>query len=70
MIADLKNKNNEIDAENKKLDNIQQKVTITVAPNENVEDNAEVAVIKINNFREEAMASGVTGLPGATRLAK
>lgn len=70
MVGEIKGKNNDIDTENRRLDNIQTKVTLTVAPNENILTNPEIAVIKINNYREEAMASNVTGQPGSTRLQK
>lgn len=53
QINDTKTVNDAIDAENAKLDKIKKKVSINVKQNENVEENKEIALIKLNNFRAE-----------------
>lgn len=58
MAEEIKNKNAEIDVENKKLANLQSKIVINISKNENTVENGEIAVVRLNNRREDSNGAG------------
>lgn len=57
IIEEIKTNNAQIDLDNAKLERMKQKIRIQPRNNDEVDSNNEIALVKLNNYREEGQTS-------------